>query len=598
MRRCLLLRAKLHQSATKPFQGDCDRQLQTHKLFKKLIHDDFARRAAGEPTWLEIAADKSMPEEHVRLLEQAKEDSKNMRRRAREYVDAVSAAPEIEGSVAFQAGLNAELCKTLLRQGIDDLTDAQHELLAAFLDRRDIILHGHTGCGKSFGLMMALAHRLLNDAVDQRYYAMVFVPSAALAAQMDRWLRLFYGDLPHLSVVVSSLTGSTKDHHAQLQKLRPLVVIATPDEFSKVRDYYRIKASLAWKNREPREQSVIGQFKKFSQIVIVDEAEGVLPPDTDHPMHDARLSLFSSIIRVGAGVVDSAGWNPAQQVVMCSATLTPHLHQHVQRFMRNELREKGSRGFEDIGKLLRQRKTSKNVAIISATGGEMAQGLNVSSLPHTLHNGFVCANSADEIVRVISNVLTSFRVVGGFKVPGLKTVPPTELHPDEITPQVARTLLFVEPGMEKLGQQLLSKGVGLKAEVFEGRENHIASLKRQLESGELEALVVPKATVRGLDFCEVSHVFILGAPVAASDFIHLAGRTARRGMRGMAVSLVATKQIGVLRSVCGKLVHGMRVVPAADIERFHEDDAPSKLESEDAAETVPPAHPTRTYPEQ
>lgn len=76
---------------------------------------------------------------------------------------------------------------------------------------------------------------------------------------------------------------------------------------------------------------------------------------------------------------------------------------------------------------------------------------------------------------------------------------------------------------------------------------------------------MPRSTVRGLDFVDVSHVFIAGPPATHGEYVHLAGRTARRGMAGLCVTFSAASQARRLRGVCAKAVPGMVLVDAARV---------------------------------
>lgn len=59
---------------------------------------------------------------------------------------------------------------------------------------------------------------------------------------------------------------------------------------------------------------------------------------------------------------------------------------------------------------------------------------------------------------------------------------------------------------------------------------------------ELPLLVTTEHGARGLDFKNIDCVFLLGLPQRVDSYVHVAGRTAREGRRGRAVSLLFTEE--------------------------------------------------------
>jgi ERCC4-related helicase len=60
--------------------------------------------------------------------------------------------------------------------------------------------------------------------------------------------------------------------------------------------------------------------------------------------------------------------------------------------------------------------------------------------------------------------------------------------------------------------------------------------------GELPLLVTTEHGARGLDFKNIDCVFLLGLPQRVDSYVHVAGRTAREGRRGRAVSFLYTEE--------------------------------------------------------
>ena len=61
-------------------------------------------------------------------------------------------------------------------------------------------------------------------------------------------------------------------------------------------------------------------------------------------------------------------------------------------------------------------------------------------------------------------------------------------------------------------------------------------------------------SVRGIDFKGVDAVFLIGLPSRVESYIHVAGRTAREGRKGRAVSLLTeAEEVERLRSFGNEL---------------------------------------------
>ena len=80
------------------------------------------------------------------------------------------------------------------------------------------------------------------------------------------------------------------------------------------------------------------------------------------------------------------------------------------------------------------------------------------------------------------------------------------------------------------------------------REKVMASLR----SGELRFLVATDVAARGIDVSDLSHVFMYDIPQDREYYIHRAGRTARAGKTGVAISLVTQDTERVLDEIARK----------------------------------------------
>ncbi len=76
-----------------------------------------------------------------------------------------------------------------------------------------------------------------------------------------------------------------------------------------------------------------------------------------------------------------------------------------------------------------------------------------------------------------------------------------------------------------------------------------SSITNKFRSGRIRCLVATDVAARGLDFSGVSHVFIYELSEDPDIYIHRAGRTGRFEKEGMVLSLVTSRDFGVLQQV-------------------------------------------------
>jgi ATP-dependent RNA helicase DeaD len=74
----------------------------------------------------------------------------------------------------------------------------------------------------------------------------------------------------------------------------------------------------------------------------------------------------------------------------------------------------------------------------------------------------------------------------------------------------------------------------------------------RLRSGELRFLVATDVAARGIDISDLSHVFMYDIPQDREYYIHRAGRTARAGKTGVAISLVTQDTERILDEIARK----------------------------------------------
>src|SRR6202044_2079461 len=137
-------------------------------------------------------------------------------------------------------------------------------------------------------------------------------------------------------------------------------------------------------------------------------------------------------------------------------------------------------------------------------------------------------------------------------------------------------------GANRLTQQLESSGI--RAAAIHGNKSQGARVRalEDFKDNRITALVATEVAARGLDIKELPHVVNYELPNVPEDYVHRIGRTARAGLTGQAISLVAPDEAPLLRDIERLLKRPLQVsaVPAFPIDMTR---APSEQRSPAAA---------------
>jgi ATP-dependent RNA helicase RhlE len=145
-------------------------------------------------------------------------------------------------------------------------------------------------------------------------------------------------------------------------------------------------------------------------------------------------------------------------------------------------------------------------------------------------------------------------------------------------------------GANRLTEQLV--GAGIRAAAIHGNKSQGARTRAlaDFKGNRITALVATEVAARGLDIKELPHVVNYELPNVPEDYVHRIGRTARAGLTGQAISLVAPDEAPLLRDIERLLKRPLQVsaVPAFPIDTTR---APSEQRSPAAAvgQSRPPA---------
>jgi ATP-dependent RNA helicase RhlE len=104
-------------------------------------------------------------------------------------------------------------------------------------------------------------------------------------------------------------------------------------------------------------------------------------------------------------------------------------------------------------------------------------------------------------------------------------------------------------GANRLTKQLQEDGI--EAAAIHGNKSQSARTQALagFKSYEIQALVATEVASRGLDIKELPHVVNYELPNVPEDYVHRIGRTGRAGATGIAVSLVAPDEIGLMKDI-------------------------------------------------
>ncbi len=96
---------------------------------------------------------------------------------------------------------------------------------------------------------------------------------------------------------------------------------------------------------------------------------------------------------------------------------------------------------------------------------------------------------------------------------------------------------------------------GLNAEAIHG-SNQKLDRKRTMDDfrmGKIQLLIASDIAARGLDIDGITHIFNLDIPEDLKGYLHRVGRTGRNGSTGVAISIISSKELPLIR-MCEKVL--------------------------------------------
>ncbi|WP_293915034.1 DEAD/DEAH box helicase [Deinococcus sp.] len=101
----------------------------------------------------------------------------------------------------------------------------------------------------------------------------------------------------------------------------------------------------------------------------------------------------------------------------------------------------------------------------------------------------------------------------------------------------------------RLTEQLVTAGISAERIHGNRSQNARTDALAGFKSGKYRVLVATDIAARGIDVDSLGHVVNFDVPVAAEDYVHRAGRTARAGKSGTAFTLVSPQEEDEIRSI-------------------------------------------------
>jgi ATP-dependent RNA helicase RhlE len=142
-------------------------------------------------------------------------------------------------------------------------------------------------------------------------------------------------------------------------------------------------------------------------------------------------------------------------------------------------------------------------------------------------------------------------------------------------------------GANRLTKQLQQDGI--EASAIHGNKSQSARIAAlaDFKNYRIRALVATEVASRGLDIKELPHVVNYELPNVPEDYVHRIGRTGRAGATGVAVSLVAPDESGLLKDI-EKVIR--KPVPKAAVPHFKPAPPPMREEPRERPAQAQPQH--------
>lgn len=445
------------------------------------------------------------------------------------------------------AGLTVPLVLALKRLRITRLTELQGALVPLLLKGKHVIAHSETGTGKSFGIALAIANRVIRDQLNYRLHTVVLVPTEELALQYDKWLRHFGGCTAQVvQVAIESIPLETQ--LAKLHNIQPHVLVGTPQ---RIADIMRMSPAIVGE-----------KLRRKVDCVVLDEADMII-----------HASVLYGRQRIsGANLVDRLFRNRREEVpaqlVAASATVDGVTAQTLNTWTRNDRTVRLTTSFVEHT----IPPTIQFYFFGASTTYPLPRclALSVQLICQQRAEARVLVFCEDDAIEEVCALLNSKEMEEGVRrvAPGVlaskrKLAAPLHALPSNDNTQAKQrsrhnTTASTRAADSSSSSQYSSGAyedvrahqvVSQRGDVYVKNNSSLA----QLNEGKLIIGVGSFQSSRGLHVNNITHVLLYGACPSASCFVHCAGRTGRMGAEGDVVVLYPPSSGRQVQQVCSSL---------------------------------------------
>ena len=369
------------------------------------------------------------------------------------------------------------------------------------------MLRDRTGTGKTFGIAVALASKLLNESSTTRceqeklLRSLYIVPNQELAIQIEHWMRLLLDGTPSSAAAYGSHRNNSNDTLAT----HPHTLIGTPA---------RLLDSI---NTLP--------IHHIDCIVIEEVDQALRLPTRYAPLKKQKKrasnpkpaqSLVDHILSL-----DRNKNKKKPQLIAASATLN--------RPLRHWMLKAGwtdSPTFIDITKTVEAGNEKTQHYCLLVSGGEIRNIGSFYNVDEQMQNDN--GHNQQQEQEALSSSLPSDNYQRDNAAALIESV--AVLKGIE---KVNNGVLFVDTSVSTsdIARQLAEFGV--RARDIRDYQQYKNDKEKNQEQTTAPLWIATEFSARGMDIDNVSHVFILGEPSSVSGYVHMAGRTGRLGPQGM-----------------------------------------------------------------
>lgn len=473
-------------------------------------------------------------------------------------VRAAASDDQVFASSAFASlGLSAAMCRNIEQHmKLERPTVVQQRAVAHVLGKRDVVLKGRTGLGKTLAFLLPIIDMLQQQEGVSREsgtYAVIVAPTKELAGQLyEEAVRVVRHAFNWIVPGVLS-GGRKKDSEKKSLRKGVTIVISTP---GRLLDHLRTTKSF----RVAR-----------VQFLVLDEADRLLDSG-----FEKDLGIIAALLRERSAspdslqtIMTSATWSTAD-----SQTAVRVTRMHDPLFIDADLEETlvAQQAKQPEASVASKRKTDHNEAAaekeddnddddddassassssevidamaaaeVSAAAGAVADVPTTLSMPSQLQQHYLVVPMKERLV-----ALTAFlRLVASSKdncaivfCSSITTV--DFLH--KLYSKLAAPTTLGEP--QRLLDCELLKLHGDMA--LAARQDVMSSVQRAATQRDGKGIVLLSTDVaaRGLDLPAVRWIIQYDPPTEPQEYVHRAGRTARLGRRGDALLFLTPEEVG------------------------------------------------------